>query len=301
MSPIRRSCLCYLALPMLVSTVTLLSGEEPADGFYTIVDTGGTEVARTDGGTVRLGRLVAETFGTVTIRSTTIDNTRFSIHFEDAAAFPASEPVRVAARIAGVVVVIGSYRDPDVQGRTNLAGMIDGREDTDAIADRLDVTPVMMKHPGHKIITTFAPAATTFPVGEPVTLNMSIENVGTTTVAFFDGGMQRGPRNNQFRFIGWGDGNTGFGIPDTGDRTNHGGMAGFIRIAPGETFTKDVTLSDWFKFDAAGRYSITGLYQFDLYESEGDWHTPIWHDFAVGTCTVEIVPAADGRSEPADR
>ena len=56
--------------------------------------------------------------------------------------------------------------------------------------------------------------------GEAVKLRMELKNTGTGPLRFTFGGQQRGPRNNQFRFIAQASYSGGKPVPDTGDSTH---------------------------------------------------------------------------------
>ena len=97
--------------------------------------------------------------------------------------------------------------------------------------------------------------------------------------------MNRGPRNNQFAFIAHSGHGYGKAVPDTGDTTNFGGLAGLTTLEPGETFTIDAPLNSWFDLTEPDSYRITGMFRIGI--CDDSWRS-IWDDFAVGECMVRI-------------
>ena len=116
--------------------------------------------------------------------------------------------------------------------------------------------------------------------------------IGDEPLHFFDGGSQRGPRNNQFGFTALRMHGHGKALCDTGDPTNFGGIMAHTRLAPGETFTKVVPATDWFTFDAPDTYGLTAMYHLSLCGETFDAFT-LWDETAIARCEVRVVePAA---------
>ena len=75
-------------------------------------------------------------------------------------------------------------------------------------------------------------------------------------------------------------------LPDTGSPENEGGIGTFRTLMPGETFTKEVNITDWFKFEDPGWYRVTCFYRLELIQDGAKY--PLWDEFAVGECLVRI-------------
>lgn len=271
---------------------TILSGyssaqsESPlADGFYQVVENGtGVEVARTYGGTVRLVEQRSSEFGDVSIWSVTNDNSRWRVRCQYVPAFDCIVPIGLYCD--GVCDMVWSHSDPDDANTIELDADVWGQENAERLATKLDCEPQSRSHPGHKMLCRWKPLHKSFEPGEPVMLELQIENVGEEPLRFIAGGQQRGARDNQFRFIARAGSGYGDAVPDTGDATNFGGLGGYIDLKPGEVFRKKIDITKWFDFKHPDTYRITGLYELAIYD-EG-FHRVIWDDFAVGECTVRI-------------
>ena len=246
---------------------------------------------------IELGDHLTGQLGPAMLRADDDDNTRFTLVFLEAGPLPQPLPQLLAVRVGDVVAAVSSRGTPTADGMAWLAATIEGRATADRVATHLGITPILREHPGHRIRVTFTPTRAVFPAGTDVTATLMIENVGSTPFTFFDGGQQRGPRNNQFRFLAWRDGMTGFALPDVGDRTNFGGIGRPITLASGETFRLEARLTDWFAFYRPGRYDVTGLYEMEFHRPDVPLHAPIWHDWAVATFMATIGPP--GGSTPA--
>ena len=115
---------------------------------------------------------------------------------------------------------------------------------------------------------------------------------GTGPLRFTHGGKQRGPRDNQFRFVAQA-GIDGKGLPDTGDPQHFGGISRSITLKPGEVYTTEVDLSKWFKFAEPNTYQITGVFEMPVIDptSADGWGPVLWDDLAVGECTIWVTAA----------
>jgi len=138
------------------------------------------------------------------------------------------------------------------------------------VAKAMSVPLEKRKHPGHRLATRFIAGdmnKTTF-------VTLEITNVGDATVTFMDGGRNRGRRNNQFSFAGFHNGKP---MPDVGDPTHFGGLAGFVTLKKGEVFTKKVDLAKWFDLSGVGYYNFTGTFYIELMPPDGS-HPILWSD-----------------------
>lgn len=287
-----RTSLLSFCLATCCACTALLSTSLAAElepGIYALTDDAdGVKVARADTeGTVSLGPLVADQFGEAVLQSYSNSNDLFHLRLNGAGPFREdAHKRRLAIYAEGVCVVVGGNSEPE-QGRMDVSANVAGEANAAKLAAALGAKVRKRSHPGHKWRVSWSPIKLSFAPGEPVMVRLKITNVGEKSFRFFEGGQQRGPRDNQFGFIAF---NFLTPVPDTGDPTNFGGIAAFRTVEPGQTFEKEVDLRGWFKFEPGGSYSITGLYQVELLGADDS--STQWEDFAVGTCTVKIAEAA---------
>ena len=292
-TPCSQSINVLLARPFVFAVVTHAVSQEvkaPADGIYLIHEKGdGLKVKRNDtGDELVLGKRLAEKFGAAAIHSDTNDNSRFRLDLKGAGPFAPDEPLAsVALMIGGRCFMVHSHSDRERDGTRSLGSVIHGEAVARSVAKTLNTQPTLRTHPGHRLLVTWTPNMASYAIGEPITLNLKIKNVGDKPIAFFNGGRQRGARDNQFGFTAYRSGGDGKAVPDTGDPTNFGGLASMPTLQPGEVFTKSVRLDHWFKFQAADTYRITATYHLELY-NPNDAARPLWQDFAIGECQVRV-------------
>jgi hypothetical protein len=278
----------------VVCLVTVAGGpaDEIEDGIYALKPGGeGRHVKLSGGAEVVLGQRRGGTWARAAMESVTNDNSRFVVELSKVG------PLDNSGGPATVVLVIDGVCMP-FRGGSGLDGgplelwfTVSGEEAARKVAARLKVEPRRRKHPGHRIAVRWVPDKEAYRVGEPITLTMELKNVGDTPIAFRNGGQQRGPRNNQFRFLAYRSHGYGKAVPDTGDPTNFGGLGGVLTYKPGETFTDTVRLDKWFAFTEPDTYRVTGLYELELHETSPRrvHDVPIWDDFAVGDCLIKVV------------
>lgn len=275
-----------------------------ASGIYRLAEEGqGVAVERASGGKLSLGELASTNLGEVEITAANDGNTRFQFRFPQAGPLSGADADgQYAIYLAGFAEPVGSSSDPDAEGHQDLSCWFDDRDVAERWAKALGKALPQREHPGFRMLTTFEPVRDEYRVGEEVELRMTIRNVGQQPFTFMDGGQQRGPRNNQFRFIAWKGYAKDFAVPDVGDRTNFGGMGGYVTLKEGETFEKIVKLSDWFRFEEPETYEITGLFEMEFLDPDSPRYRPIWDDFAVGTCQMRIIAVerAATENEPPD-
>jgi hypothetical protein len=263
----------------------------PASGLYALTWEGpGRPIKRADAdGQLVLGEQLSPKLREARLESLSNDNALLRLSVVAGPIPQGGDVGQMAVLVAGVCVPVSSHGDRTEDGSIAVSGQIVGEGAAAKVAAELGIKPQLRSHPGHRLVVSVKPEKPAYRPKEPVTLVMTIRNVGTTTVRFTDGGMQRGPRNNQFGFTAFRNHGHGKAVPDTGDPTNFGGLGGFVELKPGETFTKTANLSDWFTFDAADAYRVTAMYQFALH---GEDHAhPLWDDVAVAACTVRVVEA----------
>jgi hypothetical protein len=285
----KRLRLLIAALGLLAVARPALAQQKdgPADGIYLVhVDGDGPKVKRNDTGDVLVvGERLTAGFGQATIQSDANDNSHFRVDLKGAGPFPADQPGHMALLIGGQCFMVYGFSDREADGTRSVSSTIYGEEAMRAVAKKLNVEPSLRKHPGHQLLVTWTPDQPGYHPGDPITLTVKIKNVGGQAIAFFDGGAQRGPRNNQFGFTAF----LGKAIPDTGDPVNFGGIASFRVLQPGEVFSKSVRLDHWFTLTEPGVYQITGTYALELHDPNGGLARPLWNDYATGTCAVRIL------------
>jgi hypothetical protein len=280
-------------LPTFIVCLIAVAARAAADplpsGLYELIEGAtGREVPRADGpeGTVRLGDRLTDRLGTGTLVSRTNANDSFVLRFDAAGPVPGNTGTkRLAVVVAGKCFPTGSNSDRRADGTMELGATVAGESLAEAVAAELGSELRLRRHPGHRLAVSVAPEKKSYRVGEPVTLVLSIRNVGDKPISFDDGGSQRGPRNNQFAFTAFRNSGYGKALLDVGDPMHHGGMVARPTVKPGETFTKKVELDRWFRFDAPETYKVTAIYALPIAEPDFDVR-PIWDDFTSRSDTT---------------
>jgi len=288
-----------LALRVAPSADDLQSGlyRSSWDGKGRIVQRADTDT----GGEVHLTDRLAEKLSDASLVSESNDNRRYRLSLKAGPIPDGADKQPLALVVAGLCVPVWGHSDRQADGSISLEATVMGKEAAQKIAKELGVEPQLRTHPGYELVVTAQAKQSAYRPGEVVTLVMTITNVGKTTVRFGDGGQQRGPRNNQFSFIAFRDDDRGRALLDTGDRRHMGGKMGMPTLKPGDSFTKEVALTDWFEFTEPGGYRITAIYELTLLDEN---HRPIWDDFAVARCVVRVaepVPASGPSEAPATK
>jgi len=259
-------------------------------GIYAFHDDGkGPRTRRTDGAEIVLGKQLARTFGTAVLRSVSNDNTRFHLELKNAGPLPeGADKSRLALLIDGVCIGVFSQSDPHADGTIDLAGAVHGDDDARKVAAFLKIEPQRRKHPGHRFTVRWSPEKETYRVGDVVRLTLELRNTGDRPFSFVVGGKQRGPHDNQYRFLAYRSYGMGKAVPDTGDPVNFGGISSVRTLKPGETFTATIDLGKWFAFNDPDIYRVTGIFELELSDPEMPFGRPIWEDLAVGECLVRV-------------
>jgi len=266
-------------------------GQEIPDGIYVVHEKGdGPKVKRNDtGDAIVLGQRLTDKFGSARIDSMSNDNTRFRLDLTGAGPIPKDTvPGPAALLLAGRCCMVYSRSDLEADSRINLGSVVHGEEAVRAVAKILKVEPRLRVHPGHKMLVTWQTDKPSYKAGDAIGVTVKIKNVGDQPFSFMNGGRQRGPRDNQFGFTAFRGYGAGKALPDTGDPTNFGGLGGYVTLKSNEEFSKAVVLDKWFKFTEPDTYLLTGMFQLELRNPEGDTHWTCWDDFAVGTFSVRI-------------
>jgi hypothetical protein len=271
---------------------TARSAESLADGVYAVHYEGqGKTVRRSDGAEIILAERLTDRLGKASMASVANDNTRFALDLKGVGPIPDKRTAPYFVVILdGHVLGDAGHSDPYADGTMDFRVQVFGVEAATAVEQRLKISARRRSHPGHRLLATWTPAKPSYQPGETVNLRLQIKNVGDKPVSFRVGGQQRGPRDNQFRFLAYRSGGWGKAIADSGDPTNFGGISTWRDLKPGEEFRHDVNLSHWFKFTEPDSYRITGLYELELFDlkPDGSRGNTVWQDFAVGECTVYV-------------
>jgi hypothetical protein len=263
------------------------------DGIYIwVVDGPGQRVTRNDGAQVVLVRRVGDKFGKAALRSVANDNTRFQMDLREAGPLKGIDGALLALVVDGICLPVYSQSDPNPDGTLNLGVQLYGEKVAERVAERLRIKPQLRKHPGHRFVVRWTPERESYQVGESVTLRLEIRNVGEVPFTFRVGGQQRGPRDNQFRFLAYRGSGHGRAVHDIGDPVNFGGISTNHTLKKGETFTKTVGLDKWFALLEPDSYRVTGLYELDLLDpnDQAGFGRTIWNDLAAGDCVVRVIP-----------
>ena len=170
--------------------------------------------------------------------------------------------------------------------------LISGDENAKAVSTSLNLPITYRRHPGHKFLVSFVSSKKKFGVGEKVTAKLRIQNVGSNTVSFWDGGYDRGPRNNQFIFSAFRNFKP---VEDMGSSFNGGGFTHLQKLKPEAIFEKEVCLSDWFAFDEPGIYDVHGAFILRFIDPDSEKLGLIWEDYAAADFYVVIQDADKGR------
>lgn len=279
-----------LAVTLLALLVACrATADELPNGIYSVADNDaqtGTMVTRADThDSIKLQKLIASGFGTPSLVSISNDNENFRLELSKAGPFRENfETAHQAVYIDGVCVPLWSREEFDSQRKSTVIGTFTSLENARKIAKSLSIEPKLRRHPGHKVLVKWVPTQISFKPSEPIELTLKVENVGDAEVNFVAGGSQRGSRDNQFAFIAHGEHGYGKAVPDTGDPTNFGGIGSFANLKPGDSFTKTVDVSKWFRFTESGSYQLTCIYHIEMSSGDKD----LWDDFLTGRCIVRI-------------
>ncbi len=271
-------------------------GDELEDGVYLLrFDGEGRKVALTDGSEGVLGKRLSAGIGTaVWLKSWANDNTRFHLGVKGLGPLPAEVTKEQTALVVdGVVLHLSRPDTLPADGVRGASANVYSAAAARTLAARYRIAPELRKHPGHRFEARWTPDKPRYQVGEAVTLKLALKNTGTDPLRFTFGGHQRGPRDNQFRFVAQ-VGANGKALPDTGDSHNFGGIVTSQTLRRGEVFRTDVDLSKWFTFPGPGTYRVTGILELPVLDPDADdgFGPTVWDDLAVGEC--DVVVAARG-------
>ncbi len=260
-------------------------------GFYPILERGaGTVFPGNEGGTLLLGKNLGNELGKASIRSRNNDNTHFGVMLKGAAKlWDGPEPLALALVVDNVALKLSGNSIPNDDGTRDLWFTIAGEKPACRVAKALKCELELRKDPGHRLSVKWVPDKESFQIGEPVIVAFQLKNAGTQDVTFRIGGSQRGARDNQFRFIAQNGHGGGKGVLDSGDPNHFGGKSWPKTLKPGEVYTAKIDLAEWFKFEEADGYRITGVWALHLEDpTRGGFDYGIWDDLVCGECIVRV-------------
>jgi hypothetical protein len=261
------------------------------DGFYEVLDKGeGTHFTANDGRTLLLGKHLGTGFGTAAIRSRNNANTEFGLLLKGAAKlWDGPAPLPMALVVDNVCLRLSGNTIPNPDDTRDLWFVINGEEAAKRVAKGLKCTVEMRSRPGYRLAVKWTPEKEAYISNETVVLKFEMKNVGKESVTFRIGGSQRGPRDNQYRFVAQRGHGFGKGVPDSGDPNNHGGLSWTKTLKPGEVYEAKVDVTKWFDLGEPDTYRITGIWQLHLEDPTRAGFDPgIWDDFVCGECLVRV-------------
>ncbi|MCA8991084.1 MAG: hypothetical protein KDA88_03855 [Planctomycetaceae bacterium] len=287
-----------LTLLALQQSATLHAAELE-DGIYLITGGGGTEVTLFNGETVRIVHQGPLNHQSATVRSSDNNNTKYQL----GVVLPfgsGNDRIRVLVANGVATRIYHSSKvkqDDDDDPWHNWYGQLqqadERAESLTALVEGLNAERFDRNHPGHVLLTKWKPKEAAYAIGSPVVLQMNIKNIGDVPMSFYNGGMQRGPRNNQFDFICRRGIGSGKALPDVGSPFNFGGIASKVTLEPGDDFDMEIDITKWFKFEEPDTYRVTGLFRLELQPTEDNQWWVLWEDLAVGECELKIIAKED--------
>lgn len=266
------------------------AGAEPsADGFYVLERNGeGSVFMDAWGKEWFLGEPLVLPIQSPGIDAQNNDNTEFYFNL----AIPYDEQVH--SRNYGLLVSGILYRHTGTGSHSNISASIGfriaGQEDVRRIAGFLQIPIRHRQRPDVSLAATFTPGRPAFERGETVAAVLRIVNEGPAAISFWQGGMNRGSRDNQYAFTARLGGEP---VPDVGSESHMGGLAFPRVLKPGEAFEATADLSDWFAFDRPGLYEIRGSYRMEIRPAEEEETALPWDEVPSADFTVQIVEAAE--------
>lgn len=275
---------------MLCARCAAGAGAEPsADGFYVLERNGeGSVFMDAWGKEWFLGDPLELPIQSQEIDAQNNDNTEFYLNL----AIPYDEQVH--SRNYGLLVSGILYRHTGTGSHSNISASIGfriaGQEDVRRIAGFLQIPIRYRQRPDYALAATFTPVQPAFERGETVAAVLRIVNEGPAAISFWEGGMNRGSRDNQYAFAARLDGAP---VPDVGSESHMGGLAFPRVLKPGEAFEATAELNDWFAFDRPGLYEIRGSYRMAIRPAEEEETALPWDEVPNADFTVQIVEAAE--------
>lgn len=260
------------------------------DGIYLLSAKGEGERVRLigDDSEAVVGKRLGAISGKASLQSTNNSNSHFHLELSGVKGLLDEAWEQQMILIVDGVCMHVSCRDRSKKAAgadIDVYGNVRGLELAHRVAKSLKAVAKLRAHPGHLLSATWEPAKQSFVAGEDVEIRMRLRNEGDAEVTFFVGGQQRGPRDNQYRFIAQRSGGFGKGVPDTGDPHNFGGLGQYRTLKPREEYIATVNLNKWFELKDADSYRITGVFEVQIFDAE---QRVLWDDLIAGGCQVTI-------------
>lgn len=269
--PTMPSHLRILSLALVLVSATVRA--QTRDAYFEVTSQSETRRAGTTEAFVNRTRSTFVTLGpaihpTATrLYSTHNDNSRYSLHLEHPGSCAEVAVVRLGRR---VILSEGQYANGDGCGHWFSLD----RAQANRAVSQLHVERQDRRDVSAHVHARFAPSAPTYRRGEDVVIAVSFElDPGTPHVARFEGGRQRGPRDNQFSFRVKRDGVV---LPEI-DGPDFGGIGRYVFIEPGAPSVVRTSLAPWVDLSVPGQYvvecgydttmSATGSYD----RNAGEW------------------------------
>lgn len=277
-----------LMAALCISAFSLRAGEPENEIYQRSQDTSAVLVTTQDGQEVYLGKKRTLEIREAEMFSQNNENTRFYLSVTipyDASLGPSSYILfvdRTAYRQSGS----GSSQNET----SSLSFHVSGDDKAKQVAKHFGTSVRYRRHPRHHLQVSFIPAKQEFEIGEDVTVNLRITNVGTNAVSFMKGGRNRAARDNQYIFSARYRGKQ---VEDIGISYHFGGLAVRRVLKPGDVFEDTISLKKWFSFEEAGMYEIHGSYYLDFNNPEDDSWRTIWEDYVAADFILRIKEASN--------
>jgi hypothetical protein len=258
-------------------------GQVP-DGFYVrSTDDSAPFALSQDGKRVTLGPAQAVAIQKSSIYSEDNANSTFWVSL--------GIPYEVYRRAESYVLVVANHAYPWAgggggNGSYEINFRVSGANDAQDVSRFLSTPIEYRKHPGHQLLVSFTPVLPSYRIGDEVRATFRVENIGTNTISFIQGGHSRGsPRDNQYRFSAQ---FLGKQVPDIGSNHHFGGLATCRVLEAGDVFENEINLTRWFPFDKEGLYEVFGSYDLTFCDPSNGTNRPIWTDYVSGTFFITI-------------
>lgn len=281
-----------ICLFLMCNPATTEAADAVKQGIYRPSETGSERLALWDGQVVQAQWESELSHRNAKLRSVNNENNVYQLDLElPFAELGQRQRYLVADDVAVSVTFSGKFdqdNEADVWHKwyNQLTVNTDQQRTLQKLKAGLSAKQTDRSHPRHAILASWTSTEGVFSIGKPVVLQMTLTNVGKQPISFYDGGSQRGARNNQFDFVC--RSGRGKALQDVGDPMNFGGISQKITLQPNESLRKTVDITKWFRFQEPGTCQITGLFHLEFQPSDSDDWRVLWEDFVVGQCTVKI-------------
>ena len=142
----------------------------------------------------------------------------------------------------------------------------------------------LRKHPGHRIDATFATDKPAYEPGEPITVTVTIRNLGDEPI-FLEFG-HNGPKDTMFSFAA---ASIPLCNPEVTKQYVGGGITIIATLPAHGEISSTAKFDEWFETRIPGRYYILGSYLLEMFKDrDDDTHSPIWIDYATRLFVFDI-------------